>query len=113
MIDGDIIDYERRNKHMLTVTNKAIDFLMNLMEKLEGDQKVRIFLDESAGNHVLGMILDQTRDGDEVIVVQGIPFLIARELYERSKPIEIDFIEYTPGAGFKISSSLEGEKLPS
>ena len=36
-------------------------------------------------------------------VIQGIHFVIARNLYEKAKPIDIDFVEYTPGAGFKIT----------
>lgn len=91
---------------MVTVTDKAIDFLMNLMQQMEGDKKVRISIDESAGSNSLGLVLDEAHEGDEVIVIQGISFLMARDLYEKAKPIDIDFIEYTPGAGFKITSSL-------
>jgi len=94
---------------MLDVTDKAINFLMNLMEKIEGEQKVRLSMVETCGGNDLELILDQPHDDDEVIVIHGITFLIAKDLYEKAKPIGIDFIEYTPGAGFKITSNLKGD----
>lgn len=57
----------------------------------------------------MGLVLDEPHDDDEVIVIQGITFLVAKDLYEKAKPIEIDFVEYTPGAGFKITSALKSE----
>jgi len=94
---------------MLEVTEKALNFLMNLMERVEGDQKIRLSMVEDCGGNALGLVLDQPHDDDEVIVIQGITFLIAKDLYEKAKPIGIDFIEYTPGAGFKITSNLKAE----
>lgn len=89
---------------MLTVTDKAIDFLMNLMQQMEEQKKVRIAIDDTNG---LGLVLEDTPgDNDAVFAIQGVTFLMAKDLYEKAKPIDIDFIEYTPGAGFKITSSL-------
>jgi len=93
--------------YMLTVTDKAIDFLMNLMQQMEAQKKVRITLDDAAGGHALGLVLDDAvGDGDAVFAIHGVTFLMDQDLYEKAKPIDIDFIEYTPGAGFKITSSL-------
>ena len=92
---------------MLDVTEKAIDFLMNLMERIESDQKIRLAMADTCCGDALELVLDQPHDDDEVIVIQGITFLIAKDLYEKAKPIGIDFIEYTPGAGFKITSNLK------
>lgn len=94
---------------MLDVTDKAINFLMNLMEKIEGEPKVRLSMIEACEGNGLELVLDEARDNDEVIVVEGITFLVARDLYEKAKPIAIDFVEYTPGAGFKITSNLKNE----
>ena len=92
---------------MLTVTDKAINFLMNLMQQMEVQKKVRIALDDACGSNALGLVLeDASGDDDAVFEIQGISFVMARELYEKAKPIDIDFIEYTPGAGFKITSGL-------
>ncbi len=90
---------------MVTVTDKAIDFLMNLFLKMDKDKKVRIAIDDSC--QALELVLDDAQSPeDTVIMIHGITFLIEKDLYEKAKPVEIDFIEYTPGAGFKITSSL-------
>lgn len=92
---------------MLTVTDKAIDFLMNLMQQMEEQKKVRITLDDAAGGNALALVLDDAPcDTDAVFAIHGVTFLMDKDLYEKAKPIDIDFIEYTPGAGFKITSSL-------
>ena len=72
---------------MLEVTEKAINFLMDLMEKVEGEQKVRLSMVENCGGNTLGLVLDQPHGDDEVIVIQGITFLVAKDLYEKAKPI--------------------------
>jgi iron-sulfur cluster assembly protein len=94
---------------MLEVTDKAVDFLMNMMEKMEIKPKVRLSRAETCEGDGLELVLDEPHDDDEVIVIQGITFLVARDLYEKAKPILIDFVEYTPGAGFKITSNLKSE----
>jgi Fe-S cluster assembly iron-binding protein IscA len=92
---------------MLTVTDKAINFLMNLMQQMDEPKKVRVMLDNDVSDKSLSLVLeDAARDDDAVFVIQGITFLMAQALYEKAKPVDIDFIEYTPGAGFKITSGL-------
>jgi len=36
-------------------------------------------------------------------------FLVTKDLYEKAKPIEIDFAGTGPGGGFKITSKLKKE----
>ncbi|MBN1545369.1 MAG: hypothetical protein JW902_01770 [Syntrophaceae bacterium] len=92
---------------MLTVTDKAINFIMNLFQQMDEPKRVRITLDDSGSGNNLGLVLDETAGNDDAdFVIQGIHFVIAKDLYEKAKPIDIDFIEYTPGAGFKITSGL-------
>jgi len=55
------------------------------------------------------LVLDEPQENDEVFVKQGITFLITKDLYEKAKPIEIDFAGAVPGAGFKITSNLKKE----
>jgi Fe-S cluster assembly iron-binding protein IscA len=53
------------------------------------------------------LVLDEPQENDEVFVRQGVTFLIEKSLYEKAKPIEIDFSGTAPGGGFKITSNLE------
>ena len=57
----------------------------------------------------MGLVLDEPLENDAVFEKQGITFLVNKELYEKAKPIEIDFAGTGAGGGFKITSSLKQE----
>lgn len=52
------------------------------------------------------MALDESTTGDEVFEDRGIKFLVEKNLYEKVKPITVDFITTPRGSGFKLTSSL-------
>jgi len=54
----------------------------------------------------LGLALDEPQTDDEVFKEGGITYAINRQLYERVKPIQIDFVDTPRGSGYHISSSL-------
>ncbi|MBA4423232.1 MAG: iron-sulfur cluster assembly accessory protein [Syntrophus sp. (in: bacteria)] len=55
------------------------------------------------------MALDESTTGDEVFEDRGVKFLVEKTLYEKVKPIEVDFIDTPRGGGFKLNSSLSQE----
>ena len=55
------------------------------------------------------MALDEPKDDDEVIKDNKISYLINKELLEKAKPINVDFVESAMGSGFSLSSSLKTE----
>jgi Fe-S cluster assembly iron-binding protein IscA len=53
------------------------------------------------------LALDEPKKMDEVFHRDGVTFLIDKELYEKTKPITLDYVE-TPGRkGFIIKSVLD------
>jgi len=52
------------------------------------------------------MALDEPNVNDEVIKDNNITYLIDKELYNKIKPINIDFIDSDMGSGFSITSKL-------
>ncbi|HOJ71531.1 MAG TPA: hypothetical protein PK864_01955 [Syntrophorhabdaceae bacterium] len=52
------------------------------------------------------MALDEPKEKDRKFTDENITFIIDKELFERVKPIEIDFVEIQNGSGFSIKSSL-------
>ena len=52
------------------------------------------------------MALDEPKDDDEIMKNDGITFLVNKELLEKTKPINVDFVESAMGSGFSISSAL-------
>jgi len=52
------------------------------------------------------MALDEPKENDEVIKDNGVTYIIEKDLYEKVKPIAIDFIESEMGSGFSITSAM-------
>jgi iron-sulfur cluster assembly protein len=52
------------------------------------------------------MALDEPQDKDMTFTDKGVTFAVEKDLFEKAKPIGIDFVESTGGSGFKITSSL-------
>jgi len=52
------------------------------------------------------MALDEPKENDEIIEESGIKYLIEKDLYERVKPINVDFVESAMGSGFSITSAM-------
>lgn len=53
------------------------------------------------------MALDEPHEDDLTLTEQGITFAIEKDLFEKAKPITVDFHESLDGGtGFNITSSL-------
>ena len=52
------------------------------------------------------MALDEPKENDEIIKDNGITYLIEKNLYEKAKPINIDYVESAMGSGFAIMSAI-------
>jgi iron-sulfur cluster assembly protein len=52
------------------------------------------------------MALDEPQEKDMTFTDKGVTFAVEKELFEKAKPIGIDFVESVGGSGFKITSSL-------
>ncbi len=52
------------------------------------------------------MALDEPRKEDSVFTEGGITYVVEKSLYERVKPIKIDFVDTEMGSGFRLSSNL-------
>lgn len=97
---------------MLEVTHRAINSLMNVLEKTDWEKKVRLcLLENDKGIEELNLTLDDSRENDIVTTIEGIPFVVDKDLYERAKPFFIDFILRNPGGGFRLASRLNKEEL--
>ena len=52
------------------------------------------------------MALDEPKDDDELMEKNGITYLISKVLFEKVKPVTVDFVDTPNGSGFSINSSL-------
>ena len=54
----------------------------------------------------MGMALDELKDNDMKFEDRDITYLVEKDLFNRVKPIKIDFINSPMGSGFNIVSSM-------
>ena len=89
---------------MLTVTPAATKQIRVFSEGKE-PAPVRVFIHSGGcGGPQLAMAFDEIKNGDEVIEIDGITFVVEKELIEAVKPISVTFQEE---GGFAVESSLQ------
>ena len=90
---------------MLTITTTASERIKSFMAN-QKKSAIRIHLKPSLDNaSSLGLTFDEPTTGDETFEVDGLTYLVDRELLERAKPIRIDH----DGIAMKFSSRLSSE----
>ena len=52
------------------------------------------------------MALDEQQDNDMTFTDRNINYVIEKDLFDKAKPIRIDFVESLQGSGFQLTSSL-------
>jgi len=55
------------------------------------------------------MALDESTPNDDVFEDRGVTYLVEKDLFEKVKPIAVEFITTPRGGGFKLTSSLSQE----
>ncbi|MBA3036903.1 MAG: adhesin [Desulfobacterium sp.] len=88
---------------MFTVTEKAQKEIKAFFQDKE-IQPIRIFLNQSGccGSQMV-MSLDEKRDNDSTFKVDGIEYLIDRDLMKQAQPINVDYAS----KGFIVTSNLK------
>jgi len=55
----------------------------------------------------LGMALDEPQETDMTYTDHDVTFAIEKDLFEKVKPIRVDFMESGEGSGFTLASKLD------
>ncbi len=53
------------------------------------------------------MALDESHDDDEVFTDRDVTYLVNKTLFEKVKPVAIDYLQTPRGEGFKLSSNMD------
>jgi Fe-S cluster assembly iron-binding protein IscA len=53
------------------------------------------------------MALDESQEDDSVFTDRDVTYLVNTTLFEKVKPVAIDYIKTPRGEGFKLSSSMD------
>ena len=55
----------------------------------------------------MGMALDEPQETDMTYTDHDVTFTIEKDLFEKVKPIRVDFMESVEGSGFTLASKLD------
>ena len=95
---------------MLEITEKASEMIKEFLKDREEIPAIRIMLSQGGcSGPSLGMALDEPRENDREFDDRGIKFVVEKALYERIKPIKVDYVTSPAGAGFNIVSDMPAE----
>jgi iron-sulfur cluster assembly protein len=89
------------------VSEEASEKIKQFLEGREGLQAIRVLMTEGGWKGpYLVMALDEQKEDDEVFTERGVTFVVEKALFERVKPIRIDYAHSTFGSGYTLESEL-------
>ncbi len=94
---------------MLEVTDLAIRKIKEHLAQNKVDSPVRVIILNSCAGSSLSLALDERKETDAAVELEGLSVVIDRELMDRCGAVKVDFIE--PGgcgcsSGFSITSTI-------
>lgn len=89
---------------MLEVTSEASQAIKDIMAEKNLDGVLRVFLQQGCGGAQLGLGTDEVRDSDHEVKVEGLTFVVDKELSESVGTLKVDFVNDETQQGFAITS---------
>ena len=94
---------------MIEVSEKAAETIKEMFRDQEKIPSIRVTIEAGWAGPSLGLVLDEPVEDDRVFTLGGITYVVNKDLFERVRPIKVDFIEKLGGGGFFIFSNLGQE----
>ncbi len=91
---------------MFEISVKAQEKINEFLKTREENPSIRILVAGGWGGPSLGMALDEPRETDKVFENDGVTYLIDQDLFEKVKPINVDYVVQHGMGRLKIDSSL-------
>ena|SRR5208283_1135930 len=92
---------------MFEVSEEASVKIKQFLEGRVGLKTIRILMTEGGfRGPYLVMALDEQKESDKVFTEGGATFLVEEGLFDRVKPISIDYTHSTLGPGYTLKSEL-------
>ncbi len=95
---------------MFEVSEKATEMIKEAIRDQEETPSIRVVFNEGSwSGPSLGLVLDEPSEDDKVFTQEGITYVVDKDLFEKVKPVKVDFINSPRGGGFFIFSNLGKE----
>jgi len=89
---------------MLDITRPARERIREIVDEEKTLSPIRIMAAGGCVGPHLGMLFDSARPDDQVFEVEGIQYVIDKDLLSRFQPITVDYRTDPSGARFSITS---------
>ena len=91
---------------MIHLSEKAEDVLKDYFKDRE-ISPVRIFLQTGGcAGRTLAMVLDETKETDDVYTINGFTMIVDKELHVTTKDITVEYVSGAMGSGFRVESEI-------
>ena len=98
----------REGGMMFQVSEKASEMIKDYLKDKEANLTVRVMMHEGGwSGPSLGLTLDESHDDDEVFTDREVTYVMDRTLFDRVKPVAVDYVSTPRGSGFKLSSNMD------
>ena len=92
---------------MFEVTDKAAEKVNEFLEGRDEPRSIRILVTDGGWRGpYLVLALDGQKESDQVFTEKGATYIIDKGLWERAKPIQIDYVLNDMGGGYILKSDL-------
>lgn len=89
---------------MLDITRSARKMVREIVAQEKALSPIRIMMAGGCIGPRLGMLFDSARPDDQVFMVEGIQYVIGKDLLFRFQPITVDYKTDSAGGRFSITS---------
>ena len=89
---------------MLHVTPEASKNIKAIMAERKLDSPLRLEMGGGCGGARLDLTLDEERENDVKLEVDGLTYLIAQDLADQAGKVTLDFVDNEQGRGIKIDT---------
>lgn len=96
---------------MFRITLTAREKIREIADQEKTASPIRIMLAGGCTASRLGMLFDSIRQDDEAFDIEGVRYVINRELLSRFQPITVDYAAEPEGPGFSIAPGRDVESL--
>lgn len=91
---------------MIEVTPSASQAIKAFFEDKKLDSALRVFLQAGGcGGPALRLVLDEAKQTDDSFQIDGLTYLIDKELSQQSGDVKVDFVDNGCQQGFMLSSA--------
>jgi iron-sulfur cluster assembly accessory protein len=90
---------------MIEVSASASQAIKAFFEEKKLDSALRVLMQAGCGGPALRLVLDEAKDSDLSFQVEGLTYIIDKDLSVQSGAVKVDFVDNGMQQGFMVTSA--------